>query len=162
MNLEDFPHSIRLPIRKVSAFTGSLFDDMEAIPFNYKSHYENSIPRMTTRDFYNHQRLWPTAHEDIYGSMRKHLSSDEKTVKAPKATANGSRKSFANQFIDHLKDSNYEKEFQKWETRAGTVLATTFTNWSWKKLAAIGASATTAGLAVGLYSSRKVNNDGEP
>lgn len=68
MSTEDFPHSIRLPTRKVYTFKGSLFDDMEAIPFNYKNHYESSIPRMNTRDFYNHQRLWPTAYEDIYGT----------------------------------------------------------------------------------------------
>lgn len=165
----------------------NLFDDMDKQQFLYHQHFDNYIDRVYENEAENSLKkmnhLWPTAYKDIYLSEKKigpftvntgtgEILRDarypvplEGTLRTEqreriRATANGKKKRhWGNEFTDKLKHSGYEKEFRKWETRAGTVLGTAFANWSWKRLGAIGAGATTAGLAVGLYSGRTVNNN---
>lgn len=141
----EFPRNIRQPTRRVSNFKGSLWDDMDTVPFEYKNHYEAAQIRMGNYDLWRHDKLWPAAHEDIYGKPE-----------APKPP----KKSFLAGFLDHLKDSPYEKEFGKWRNRAGNAFGGAFASWSWKTMAKYGAAGT-VGYGVGVFSTRKINPNDE-
>ncbi|MEB4589920.1 hypothetical protein VSS37_02910 [Candidatus Thiothrix sp. Deng01] len=151
----DFPHNIRQPTRKVSNFKGSLWDDMDTVPFEYKNHYEHSLGRMGNYDMWRHKKLWPTAHEDIYHPQ----GTDANAYGKPEASK-PAKKSFLAGFLDHLKDSPYEKEFGKWRNRAGSALGGAFASFSWKTMAKYGAAGT-VGYGVGIYSTRKINPNDE-
>lgn len=166
-----------------------LFDDMDKQQFVYHHHFDSYIDRVYENNAENSlkrmNRLWPTAYKDIYLSERKigaftvDTSTGEiiRDARFPtpiagtlrtgqkeriKATADGRKKSrMGSEFAERLKNGGYEKEFKKWETRAGTALGAAFAKWSWKRFAGIGAGAATAGLAVGLYSGRIVDSDDE-
>ena len=166
----------------------NLFDDMDKQQFLYHQHFDNYIDRVYENNAKNSlkrmNRLWPTAYKDIYLSERKigpftvDTSTGEiiRDARYPvplagtlrtgqkeriRATADGRKKShMGNEFVERLKNGGYEKEFKKWGNRAGTALGAAFAKWSWRTMAKYGAAGT-AGLAVGLYSGRTVNNDDE-
>ncbi|QLQ30951.1 MAG: hypothetical protein HZT40_04260 [Candidatus Thiothrix singaporensis] len=166
-----------------------LFDDMDKQQFVYHHHFDSYIDRVYENNAENSlkrmNRLWPTAYKDIYLSEKKIGSftvdtSTGEIIREPmlptplegtlrtgqkeriRATADGRKKShMGSEFVERIKNGGYEKEFKKWETNAGTALGAAFAKWSWKRLAGIGAGAATAGLAVGMYSGRTVNNDDE-
>lgn len=154
MYTNEFPGSLGSSPKKESGFKGSLWDDMDSTPFNYKAHYQkwadninnnrNDARSNAARD--NHQKLWPNAYEEIYKQSNK---------SSTKAST-----SWSNEFIDKLKSGNWEQKLKGFETAAGTLIGNRVAKWGWNTMRSkvgLGLAAGSAALAVGMFSARKMN-----